>query len=164
VKLPNFKKVLGKDYTPLMINTHGELGILLTLHAMKEGPNTPMPDFDERALGNPIKSDKASEGWGGDRFQTFEHKPTGAVLVIWKTVWDTPQDAREFFDAYTSAAKTRYKLDAKLPKPNEQVWTQDTPAAKLMVEISDKTVAIVDGCDLALAKKIAEMLKKEIKK
>ncbi|HNT18420.1 MAG TPA: hypothetical protein PK747_08670 [Acidobacteriota bacterium] len=38
---------------------------------------------------------KASEGWGGDRYIVFEKKG-GGMLFVWKTIWDTEKDAREF--------------------------------------------------------------------
>jgi hypothetical protein len=44
---------------------------------------------------------RAAAGWGGDRAFLFEragHVP----LFVWKTVWDRPVDAEEFFGAYNS--------------------------------------------------------------
>ncbi len=36
----------------------------------------------------------AAAGWGGDRFQVFDLG--GKTLLIWRLVWDSPQDAGEF--------------------------------------------------------------------
>jgi hypothetical protein len=44
---------------------------------------------------------RAAAGWGGDRAFLFEragHVP----LFVWKTVWDRPVDAEEFYNAYNS--------------------------------------------------------------
>ena len=44
---------------------------------------------------------RAASGWGGDRAFLFER--AGSVpLFVWKTVWDRPSDAEEFFDTYNS--------------------------------------------------------------
>jgi len=43
----------------------------------------------------------ASAGWGGDRV-VVATGPNDAFAVAWRLVWDTPGDADEFEDAYTS--------------------------------------------------------------
>jgi hypothetical protein len=44
---------------------------------------------------------RAAAGWGGDRAFLFER--AGSVpLFVWKTVWDRPVDAEEFFNAYNA--------------------------------------------------------------
>ncbi len=40
---------------------------------------------------------QAAAGWGGDRFQVWDVK--GPTLLVWRSVWDTPADYREFLDA-----------------------------------------------------------------
>jgi hypothetical protein len=52
----------------------------------------------------------ASAGWGGDRAFLFERAGGGAAsssLFVWKTLWDKPADAEEFFRAYNETEKTR---------------------------------------------------------
>jgi hypothetical protein len=44
---------------------------------------------------------RAAAGWGGDRAFLFEREGR-PPLFIWKTLWDTPTDAGEFFRAYAS--------------------------------------------------------------
>ncbi|HET7293043.1 MAG TPA: hypothetical protein VFM88_11495 [Vicinamibacteria bacterium] len=39
----------------------------------------------------------ATEGWGGDAYRTWDLN--GATLLVWRAVWDTPQDEAEFRDA-----------------------------------------------------------------
>ncbi len=55
------------------------------------------------------KTEKAAEGWGGDRYVVYD---TGADrwVLVWETVWDTPRDAREFFNALDELFHQRYKL------------------------------------------------------
>jgi hypothetical protein len=48
---------------------------------------------------------RAAAGWGGDRAFLFER--AGGSLFVWKTVWDKPADAEEFFRAYNDMQKRR---------------------------------------------------------
>jgi hypothetical protein len=43
----------------------------------------------------------AAAGWGGDRV-VVATGPNDAFAVAWRVVWDTPEDADEFTDAYNS--------------------------------------------------------------
>ncbi|AZH27029.1 Hvo_1808 family surface protein [Haloplanus aerogenes] len=45
----------------------------------------------------------ASAGWDGDKFYPYvtdESAETGEMGYVWKSVWDTPEDAQEFASAY----------------------------------------------------------------
>ena len=50
---------------------------------------------------------RAAAGWGGDRAFLFERAGSAAPLFVWKTVWDRPLDAAEFFSAYNSLVRGR---------------------------------------------------------
>lgn len=43
----------------------------------------------------------AAEGWGGDRYQVLGNRH-GQVALALQTAWDSPADAREFFDTYST--------------------------------------------------------------
>lgn len=45
-----------------------------------------------------VTARRASEGWGGDRFEVYED-PAGELAFAWATVWDTDRDATEFMDS-----------------------------------------------------------------
>jgi hypothetical protein len=47
----------------------------------------------------------ARAGWGGDRFRTWD--VGGRTLLAWRSVWDTPADAREFQDALAGVLERR---------------------------------------------------------
>jgi hypothetical protein len=38
----------------------------------------------------------------------FEDDATKSRRIVWKTHWDTPEDAEEFFKAYSAALSTKY--------------------------------------------------------
>jgi hypothetical protein len=49
---------------------------------------------------------RGAAGWGGDRAYLFE-RDAGTPLFVWKTVWDRPTDAEEFFRAYSALQRRR---------------------------------------------------------
>lgn len=50
---------------------------------------------------------RAAAGWGGDRAFLLENVNKERALFVWKTLWDSPQEAAEFFQAYLAFAKTK---------------------------------------------------------
>jgi hypothetical protein len=69
----------------------------------KSVTSTPLGEIGVRGLLMAGVSEKdaarAASGWGGDRAYLFE-KTGSTPLFVWKTVWDKPADAEEFFKAY----------------------------------------------------------------
>jgi len=61
----------------------------------------------DQFLKSPAESRRAAAGWAGDRFALYEN-PKGEVLYVSVSVWDTENDAREFFDAYVKRTQLRY--------------------------------------------------------
>jgi hypothetical protein len=45
----------------------------------------------------------AAAGWDGDRYTFLENRDDGRDLFIWRTVWDSVEEAREFVMAYRVA-------------------------------------------------------------
>lgn len=52
-----------------------------------------------------IDAESAAQGWDGDRFQVIER--AGKKLVVWQTVWDSPEDAERFLRRYRQVAVKR---------------------------------------------------------
>ena len=78
------------------VNSLGEFEIRLLLYQYLE-------DLTESARG--------AQGWGGDRFQIV-HTAQGDAFA-WITVWDTPQDAAEFYEDMGQLIPKRYP-DARI--------------------------------------------------
>lgn len=98
--LENVKASMPGSWRIVHDNVMGEHAILLLLKAH-------LPEKDARI---------ASEGWGGDRYMVYR-SGDNAVLA-WSTVWDTPQDAEEFF-----CAVKRVLPKARIEKiKKEHVW------------------------------------------
>ena len=86
----------------------------------------------------------AAGGWGGDKYATYENKPTGDVLVAQFTTWDTPQDAQDFFNAYCERTEKRY--NAKRPdEVTGKPRVYETSEGLVAIELRDKDVVIIEG-------------------
>jgi hypothetical protein len=76
-----------EGYTDMGTGTVGELTTMLALRTCMS------PDQAQRAAG----------GWGGDAFRLVAKDALGGLL--WSTVWDTVEDAREFEIAFVHVAR-----------------------------------------------------------
>lgn len=72
--------------------------------------STPLGEIGVRGLLLEGVSEKdavrAATGWAGDRAYLFEREG-GTPLFVWKTAWDKPADADEFFNAYNALQRRR---------------------------------------------------------
>ncbi|HWS56533.1 MAG TPA: hypothetical protein VN228_20515 [Pyrinomonadaceae bacterium] len=89
-------------------------------------------------------SQRAAAGWGGDRYALFTGRRPGETVVALKTVWDTPEDAREFFDAYARRTTKRYGTDPSAPESAGRLgWA--TPEGGVNLELSGRSVVVLEG-------------------
>jgi len=103
----------------------------------------------DQFLKSPAESRRAAAGWGGDRFAVYEG-PKGEVLIASLSVWDTENDAREFFEAYVKRTELRYPGAEKLgipvvtskPTGPGRSDTGQTEADKRAYQTSEGTVVI----------------------
>ena len=127
--LPDFKSVLGASWKRIDNDVNGEWGCFLIL---------------DEFLNNAEESKQAAAGWGGDRFALYETSKAGETFVAQLTAWDTPQDAREFFDAYSKRTANRYAgATATAQKENRVEW--QTSAGGVAIELRGSRVAILEG-------------------
>jgi hypothetical protein len=110
----------------------------------------------DQFLNSPAESHRAAAGWGGDRYALYEG-PNGQVFLEQVAVWDTENDAREFFDAYVKRTELRYpnakQLDqtdadtqtrnSKLETRNSYSWS--TNEGNVVVELRGQRVVILEG-------------------
>jgi hypothetical protein len=85
---------LGPSWRVLHSNVLGELGVF-TLMDEKLPPEPPNPIASMHGESSSRRA-RVAAGWAGDRYAGFEDAQTGAVAVVWKTLWDTEVDAAEF--------------------------------------------------------------------
>ena len=103
-----------------------------------------------------VKHPEASAGWGGDRYAVIK-KEDGTLIGAIATTWDSPNDAKEFHDAYVESLAARFP-GADTSKPEAGVARTDK--GKVFVKLVGNSVFIVDGSDDA---KLLEQLAKGTK-
>ncbi len=90
VAMPGLGGVLGSEWSHVRTDVLGELFITAWLET----------DFSQQA------ASIAATGWGGDAYSLFEGS-NGQGLLVLATVWDTEQDAEEFFAVVRQHAEAR---------------------------------------------------------
>jgi hypothetical protein len=109
----------------------------------------------DQFLNAPAQSKRAAAGWAGDRYALYEG-PNGRVFLTQVAVWDTANDAREFFDAYVKRTELRYpgakelgSADLEPGTRNSKLETQhdswQTNDGAVAIEIRDQRVIILEG-------------------
>ena len=110
----------------------------------------------DQFLQAPVESKRAAAGWAGDRYALYEG-PAGQIFLAQIAVWDTENDAREFFDAYVKRTELRYpgakrlersnlKLETRNSEPetrNVSSWT--TSEGTVVTELRGLRVVVLEG-------------------
>jgi hypothetical protein len=95
----------------------------------------------DQFLKAPAESRRAAAGWGGDRFAVYEG-PKGEILIASLSVWDTENDAREFFDAYVKRTELRYPGAMPVASSSPLPLTPSSQAANRSWRTSEGGVAL----------------------
>src|SRR4029079_12482363 len=127
--LPEFKTILGPTWKRIDYDVNGEWGLYLVL---------------DEFLNNQPESKQASAGWGGDRFALYETSKADEYFIAQITAWDTPGDAREFFESDAQRTAKRYPDAQELQSTGERIEWQ-TPTGGVAIELRGSRVAIVEG-------------------
>ncbi len=129
ITLPDFKSVLGPTWKRIDYDVNGEWGNYLILNEF---------------INDATISKRASAGWGGDRFALYETGKPDEFVIAQLTAWDTPLDAREFFDAYAKRTAKRYPDAQELQSTGDRIEWQ-TSTGGVALELRGSRVAIVEG-------------------
>lgn len=111
---------------------------------------------------------RIAEGWGGDQFALYE-TATDKWVLVWKSVWDTEKDAREFFDALERFYRERYGAPdpgaAAISNPPQKKATPGADAVFFSVAnqrqalmIRGKTVLFLDVPDIKMMQLLLSQL------
>lgn len=159
VALPEVRNLLGTNWKKLDYDVNGEWSFYLML---------------DQFLKAPAESRRAAAGWAGDRYVLYEGPKASDVLIAQLTVWDTENDAREFFDAYAKRTRRRYpdavatemtsnpslnsfgdpnsdtnarQLESarSAPKAANERYAWQTSEGKVVVELRGSRVLMVEG-------------------
>lgn len=96
------------------------------------------------------EAERAASGWGGDRAYVFEREGSPA-LFAWRTLWDKPSDAAEFFRAYNSLVRRTTRAEASetnagdASAAREVVWREG--ALVVLVRLEGDAVLILRGTE-----------------
>ena len=129
IMLPELKSFLGPTWKRIDYDVNGEWGYYLVL---------------DEYLNDAVESKEAAAGWAGDRFALYETSKPGEVFIAQLTSWDTPNDAKEFFDAYAKRTVKRY-ADAKEVKNTGERFEWQTSSGVVALELRGPRVAILEG-------------------
>ena len=134
ITVPELKPLLGPGWKRIDADVNGEWGCYLML---------------DEYLNDAAESKKAAAGWGGDQYVLYEDAQAANAFVAEVTAWDTPGDAREFFDAYLKRTWKRYP-DAQageVASTTERGERHEWKAANVrgMVELRGSRVVILEG-------------------
>ncbi|MCB0311508.1 MAG: hypothetical protein KDD42_09745, partial [Bdellovibrionales bacterium] len=91
-------------------------------------------------LGTHIDKTRAAvsaAGWGGDKVVILSNE-NNQRKVVWKTAWDTKDDAREFFDSYLLALDGRFGQGKK--SGETFTWNKPQRALTASLEIDNREV------------------------
>jgi hypothetical protein len=132
--LPNFRRTLGPGWKRIDTDVNGEWGYYLVL---------------DEYLKNASQARTAAAGWGGDRFTIYEGSRPGDVFLAQISAWDTPADAKEFFDAYMERTTKRFpeikKADGTLSSEGDQLTNWRTQSGRGAMELRGSRVVIIEG-------------------
>jgi hypothetical protein len=133
VEMEDIRAGLGTGWKRIDYDVNGEWGYYLILNEyLKTG------------------AAEAAAGWSGDRFAVYEEPRTAQILITQMTLWDTEQDAREFFDAYASRTESRYAgttaMEMARGTANAPARGWNTPRdGRVLMELRGKRVLILEG-------------------
>ncbi|HEV2883437.1 MAG TPA: hypothetical protein VGW36_01190 [Pyrinomonadaceae bacterium] len=137
VALPEVKNLLGPNWKRLDYDVNGEWGLYLIL---------------DQFLKDPALSRRATAGWGGDRYALYELKDAqmengkpGEVFMAQMTMWDSEDDAREFFDAYVKRTALRYSASEPIKESSDNIRRWNTSEGAVTIELRGLRVLIIEG-------------------
>ncbi len=98
VDVPDLLPVLGKGWQEDDRNVMGEWYTYLILAYGREA-SFQLPDTDAR---------DASAGWGGDTYVYYSDPSSGDFTLVWRTLWDSNNDAAQFWTASQTYGTDRW--------------------------------------------------------
>ncbi|HKP84870.1 MAG TPA: hypothetical protein VJZ26_02160 [Blastocatellia bacterium] len=128
IEMPDLVAIFGRDWKQSEADVSGEFGYQVLLGEF-------IPKQAAR---------RAAAGWGGDRYAFYENKATGASALVQITTWDSADDAKEFFEAYSERTRKRYNLTGPVDS-TATPRTYETGEGFALIELRDKDVVMIEG-------------------
>jgi hypothetical protein len=145
IALPDPTAALGAGWRVVDEDTLGELqtAVLLAGFAPGEGFNDVTGDI---AL--PESARNAAAGWDGDRFALWEDGDGQRETLVWRSVWDTPEDARAFSRALAQFGNSRWNGVFNGESPDDVALVTPEIAARILLD--GQEVLYVQAPELSL--------------
>jgi len=136
VALPDLVAAMGPGWRKINSNVLGELDFRLILEQLTDTG----------------RATRGSAGWGGDRWMLLEKDGQQALVI--KSVWDTENDARNFFDTFGLAMRNRL-TGAKEEEASTTRQALTAPTNATEVRRNGQTVIAVISFDRPTAEALA---------
>lgn len=144
LELPEPGEAVGDGWTEVHQNTLGELQIGLLLADLPVGGGL---DARTGQYEIPLPAQNAAAGWDGDRYALWANAD-GQETLVWRTAWDTEQDARAFAAALARFEESRWGGIFNGESANDIALVTDNVAARLLLRGNE--VFYVQSPDLNL--------------
>ena len=125
--MPDLESALGTGWSQLDSDVLGELNMRIYLETF----------VDE------AEATTAAEGWDGDRY-VYLKNTEGEKLLAWCSVWDSVNDAKEFFNAYIAFVeeKSQGKWSLALDEEGKRWWQAEAVSLYLSQKWSEVLLII----------------------
>ncbi len=128
--LPSPSEALGAGWSEVHQNTLGELQIALLLANLPPGGGF-SGVTGQYAIPDPAQN--AAAGWDGDRYALWA-SADGQEALVWRTAWDTEQDARSFAAALARYEEGRWEGIFNGESADDIALVTDDVAARLLLQ------------------------------
>src|SRR5215831_2940958 len=133
------------NWKRLLTDVNGEWGTYLLL---------------DQFLKSPAESHRAAAGWGGDRYAVYESS-AGGVVFLSVSMWDSDDEAREFYEAYLKRTEARYPGVDALPlssQSGQEGKRFRTTEGEVIIELRGNRVNVIEGMPEPVEAKIRKLL------
>ncbi len=86
---------------------------------------------------------KAAAGWAGDRFTVLETREDKRPVLIWMTVWDSAEEADEFYGAYKAVLDKKYA--GTIHADGDLAWDGAAGDLGLVERNGSASVLVIEG-------------------
>ncbi len=132
VEIIGLREALGEEWTLVVEDTFGEF---LLRSYLETG-------FSRQ------KASLAAAGWGGDTYRLFEG-PDDAFLLVWPILWDTEEDATEFFDIFLQFIATTYDETWQVDHTQPEIARMDLPGRHIFLRFEESQTLLIFAPDAA---------------
>jgi hypothetical protein len=133
VTLADGLEVLGDDYRLVYEQPFGEFYLSLYLETQL----------------SPDRAAAAAVGWDGDRYAVYYNDDTGDLAMVLRTVWDTTDEADEFYEAFRDFGESWSGAPPTVDEAGQVCWT--APDALCLSWDGGMETLVVRAPTLALA-------------